>query len=1299
MIKHSSHLQALAAALLLTLSGGVLGAAAPATPNTIDLSATPPDLTLAVAPNLILTYDDSGSMSVSYVPGILGDGDPQYGLNAGYIKDPASGGKMCTWYGVTGTGTTAFKDPIPGIHPWAFSAAVNTLYYDPNVTYTPPRKIDGTAMPDSKYTAAWNDGIAANSGGSTAARDLSTAYQVSWSGSTPRPDVIRNAAAASASTACAAAARITDKNSADYNLSIGYMPFPTGASRAFYYVLKSGVDASNTANLYKPANYTAVDVGALTATQQTNFANWYSYYRSRNLAARTSVSRAFQAIPSNIRIQWQRLNTSGLANSAILKSLSDATQRTNFFKFLYASAPSGGTPTRGATERVMRYLGPGNANNNDNDPYYDSFYKKELTCRRNYHLLVTDGGWKDDYTAASTKNGVTTPEKYFTLNSVANAATAATDQNADQAAITLPDGRKYVPTSKAATIFGSGPDQTGRPGFADQAFYYWATPLRTFAKNNVVPYIPDKTTGITGDPVTTAIGNDPTKLPDEVYFNPANDPATWPHLTQFIVAFGLGGSLNFPGDLKALRQGTKVWTAWDSAAAMNELQDVPEKADDTWHAAINSRGGLFSANNPQQLIDQLLAVINSIVTRETAPVASALNTAVLGVNAVTYVTGFNSTDYSGSVVAKSVDGSGNVGAVLWDAAALLDARAPSDRVILTSAFNSSKKLVGTAFTWSDTSDLGVNLKTVDSRYTSDGNAQKRTDYLRGLRTDENTTFRARGSVVGAIIDSQAVYVAYPAAGYSDSWPASDPESATDSSKKPLYSYTAFANTWAKRAPTLYVGANDGMLHAFDATLASDKYTGAASDTVDRAPSPGKERWAYIPNAVFNHLYDLTVVNNYKFIPTVDATPVVRDVFFSSGTQGWHSILIGGLRMGGRGVYALDITDPSATEAGASSKVLWEFNSSVASTTAGNPANLGYTYGRPNVGRLANKKWVVLIPSGYFPTGTDCTAVPAACNTTSSLFVVDAQTGALIKELKTPAGTTSYGLASPVLGDYNSDQVDDVAFAGDLQGQLWRFDLTNADPTKWTVDLAYQPSTDHLGKRPITVMPRLFADPNSQNFIVVFGTGKYLGGSDNTIDSTTPVQGVYGIREAGKTGQAAVQEGSLIQQKMTEVDQIRGLTTKAVPLVDANNKAVGGWYFDLVVTDSNNNVTDAGERVVVDPTALFDSGRAIITTLIPTGSDPCEPDRQGAVLVVDAATGGAGAGVGFGDIKNWPSDFSQAGARVTNVPTNGQLPAASQVGGGQIYLPGISLSKSGATFGFGDAIWRRRSWRVLNNGNN
>jgi type IV pilus assembly protein PilY1 len=1297
MTKPSSNLKSLSLALLLTLSGGVFAAAAPV-PTTVDLSATPPDLTLAVAPNLILTYDDSGSMAVSYVPGIIGDGDPQYGLNAGYIKDPASNGKMCTWYGVTDSSKNGFKDPIPGVHPWAYSAAVNTLYYDPSVTYTPPKQSDGSAMPDSSYTAAWVDGIAANTGGSKTTLNLKTAYQVSWSGSTPRPDVIRYAAASSSSTLCAPA-RINDKNSADNGLSVGYMPFPTKAARAFYYVLNTGVDATNPANLYKVANYTAVDVGTLTTAQQTNFANWYSYYRSRNLAARSSVSRAFQAIPSNIRVQWQRLNTSGLSNSAVLKSLSDATQKTNFFKFLYASAPNGGTPTRGATERVMRYLGPTNANNDDKDPYYDSFYKKELTCRRNYHLLVTDGGWKDDYTAANSKAG--TPEKYWTLNSVANASVAAPNQNADQSSITaLPDGRPYDPTSAAAKIFGSGPDQTGRPGFADQAFYYWATPLRTFAKNNVVPYIPDKTTGVTGDPVTGAIGNDPTKLPDEVYFNPANDPATWPHLTQFIVAFGLGGSLNFPGDLMALRKGTKVWTAWDAAGAMNELQDVPEKADDTWHAAINSRGGLFSANNPQQLIDQLLAVINSIVTRETAPVASALNTAVLGVNAVTYVTGFNSTDYSGSVVAKSVDASGNVGAVLWDAAALLDARTPSNRVILTSAFDSTKKLVGTAFTWSATSDLGKNLAAVDSRYTSDGNAQKRTDYLRGVRTDESTTFRVRGSVVGAIIDSQAVYVAYPAAGYSDTWAAGDPESGKDSSGKLLYSYTAFATQWAKRAPTLYVGANDGMLHAFDATLASDKYTGnATTDTVDRVPSPGAERWAYIPNAIFNHLYDLTRLTDFTFIPTVDATPVVRDVFFSSGTKGWHSILLGGLRMGGRGVYALDITDPSASEAGAANKVLWEFNSSVASTTAGNPANLGYTYGRPNVGRLANKKWVVLIPSGYFPTGTDCTAVPAACNTTSSLFVVNAQTGELIKELKTPAGTKSYGLASPVLGDYDSDQVDDVAFAGDLQGQLWRFDLSDADPANWKVDLAYQPSTAHLGNRPITVMPRLFADPNSQNFIVIFGTGKYLGGSDNTIDSTTPVQGVYGIREPGKSGQAAVAESSLIQQTMTEVDSIRGLTTKAVPLTDADGKPYGGWYFDLVIKDGNNNVTDAGERVVVDPTALFDSGRAIITTLIPTGSDPCEPDRQGAVLVVDAATGGAGAGVGFGTIANWPADYAQAGARVTNVPTNGQLPAASQVGGGQIYLPGISLSKSGTTFGFGDAIWRRRSWRVLNNGNN
>src|SRR6185312_3816907 len=541
------------------------------------------------------------------------------------------------------------------------------------------------------------------------------------------------------------------------------------------------------------------------------------------------------------------------------------------------------------------------------------------------------------------------------------------------------------------------------------------------------------------------------------------------------------------------------------------------------------------------------------------------------------------------------------------------------------------------------------------------------------------------SVFGAVINAQALYVARPTGGYRDSWPAGSPEATAAANGK---SYEQFRFDHAKRAPTVYVAANDGMLHAFDATTGD---TDPA--TVDVTPAPGRERWAYVPYSAWGRLAGWSSQNNFDFMPSVDGTPVSRDVFFGSA---WHTILVSGLRLGGRGVYALDISDADASESNPGAKVLWEFQH----------ANLGYTFGRPNIGRQASGKWVVLVPGGYFPStmAVDCTK-PAnsgnpVCNTYSSLFVLDAQTGALLKELKTPGGITSYGLSTPVLGDYENDQIDDVAFAGDLQGNVWRYDLTDTSPDNWKTELFFKPKV--AGDRPVTVMPRLFSDPVSGGFMVVFGTGRYLSGSDNKIDTNTKVQAVYGIRDSGNAGQTVVVDGGaatpLVAQTLTEVDSIRGLTTNPVPAASGAGTPIRGWYIELFIPGAGSgSQLNKGERVVVDATALFDTNRAIITTLIPQDNDPCDPAPQGAVLLVDAATGGAAQGVDFGTVSGWPTGYAQAGALVRNPPTGGFLPAATTMGGGQIYLPGVSLKKDGSTVGFGDTYWRRRSWRSLGSG--
>jgi len=1236
--------------------------------GTVDLSSTPPELTPAVAPNIILTYDDSNSMRNTYVPAYIGDGEIKYGERQGRITDPRTGEAMCGWYSADGSQV---------MHPWNFSPAVNTIYYDELQTYVVPNKPDGTPMEAGSFTAAWDDGVAANTGGSRLVTNLLVDYSISWGGNTIWPKIIYPA-----STAHPASGQCGVEN--------GYMPFPfsnpdDGTAPAFFYRFKG--DRTRRVDLFDPGKYEAVNVATLSDAQKKNFAIWYGFYRTRNQVARSSLARAFESVPRSIRMQWQRLTSDKLDNTAVIRPLSDATQFRKLMDFLYASVPVEGTPTRSSMARVATYFGLGNARLAETNPYFDVGSGRELSCRRNYSLLVTDGGWNGD--AGFTES--------WSDAAVLGGGTGAVAANPDQRATTLPDGRRYDPGATAAMIYGSGPSQLERSGFADVAFHYWATDLRPDLRNNVSPYLSDRTTGVTGPMVTTPIGSDAASLPDEVYFNPANDPATWQHLSQFIVTFGLAGQLNFPGDLTDLRKGAKTWSDWASWPN-SENADTPAKVDDTWHAAVNSRGELFNANNPQQLIDQIKRVINSIVSRAGSTTAGTLSSTVLGADASYFRTGFSSDDWSGQVQAVRIDESGNIGTTRWSAGELLDARVGSadDRTILTSTDTGAGH--GTAFKGAE---VVAALRAADPEFGDDTVAADRLGWLRGSRVNEGTQFRRRSSILGAVVNAQPVYVAYPASGYRDAFPSRPseprvpaPEMAKASDGRLLHSYEQFVADHMKRAPTLYVAANDGMLHAFDATM-----EGTDPAQVDVPSHPGNERWAYVPHAVYGNLRGMSALAGYQYTPTVDGTPVVRDVFFSEGNQvGWHSLLVAGLRLGGRGVYALDVThaDASETGSGPAGKVLWEFSHTSGANSGS--ANLGYTFGRPNIGRLANGKWVVLVPSGYFP---DESAEPAASNAFSSLFVLDARTGTVLRELRTPtniagADIVSNGLTTPVLGDYEGDQVDEVAFAGDLQGNVWRFDLSDESPSNWKVDLLFKPAV--AGERPVTVMPRLFPDPATRHFVVVFGTGKYLGSSDNIVDASTKVQAVYGIRDPGVAGAQPVAEGvtPMVQQQLYEKGDVRGLTRNAVPLVDAAGNRVGGWYFLLQVFGTDGKQTNAGERVVVDATALFDSNRAIVTTLIPQKSDPCNPATQGAVLVVDAVTGGAASGVDLGVMAGWNVDFAQAGARITNAPTGGSLPATVRVGGGQVYLPSVTLSADGSTFSVGDALWRRRSWRVLNN---
>ncbi|GLQ89390.1 pilus assembly protein [Dyella flagellata] len=681
----------------------------------------------------------------------------------------------------------------------------------------------------------------------------------------------------------------------------------------------------------------------------------------------------------------------------------------------------------------------------------------------------------------------------------------------------------------------------------------------------------------------------------------------------------------------------------------------------------------------------------------------ALDGNVLTAGTLAFLGGYDPDDWSGRLKAVSLNADGAATGVVWDAAAMLtDPRAtpPASRTILTASRRETGEIVGIAF---EPESIFDDYQTERLMLPQPGlgadTRQARVAYLRGVRTLEREgCLRPRSSVLGAIIHSQAVYVGPPSGRYASSWPTKIGGTSVPAPENEfmVQGYATFVSANAKRMPMLYVAANDGMLHAFQAPVptCTAKDAQGQCSTYAVAQEAGKERWAYVPRAAYGKLGNLTHARDFRFQPTVDATPVTRDVFFSQhGQREWHSLLVGGLGLGGRGAYALDITKPeSASEAHPERTVLWEFDADAPPGMAQTgaiyaPADLGYTYGQPAIARLANGRWAVLVPGGYF---ADCGKPdrPAQCveasgtpPSYSALFVLDAQTGVVIAELKTPAkeGVFSYGLATPVLGDYDNDQVDDIAFAGDLAGNLWRFDLSSPNPAHWSVALAYRPATQ--GAQAITVMPRLFPDPATNRFIVVFGTGKYLGSGDKR-DATT--QSIYGIRDRvdGKGQPLTAARDNLQPQTLSEetvTDAVSGssatlrtLTSNPVPM------RAGGWRIDLDVV--------AGERVVSTPTALFNTNTVLVSSLIPDGDTP-----SAAIMAIDAATGGARAIVNF-------ANGSYVGAQIEHPPASGMLPMAMLPGGGKLIMPGMNLKagKGGLDLPLSlDApLWRRRSWSLL-----
>ena len=1130
------------------------------------------------------------------------------------------------------------------------------------------------------------------------------------------------------------------------------------------------------AALYTASNWEAVSVPV---SQYQNFANWYAYYRYRNVMARSAMARVFGVIggtsAANVRVTWQNLGNNSNFNSpnpqlpltSIITNLDDNSTfaqsgggsgtvgyRHAFFNWIFNVAASNGTPSRQALKRVGTFI-TSNTSTNLSNPFWQpdaslSAGGQELACRQNFHMLMTDGlynGGTVTVTGADSSSNATLPTGFLSAADPSVYTAAASNSNA--------------PT----TVFGhsnwSG-DGDGSSTYSDMSFYYWVTNLRPdmlakYPKDLVPPYFPDQTTGVTAATATVDPA-DPGATP-EVFWNPANDPATWPHLVQFAVTLGAFGNLTYSNDMdcnkntnglgvgkndqcflrtgNANSSGSVGWPQPNGAG--NSGNGIAANIDDLWHAALNSRGSFFVATDPSSLVQHLADIISSVLARAQSSTATSVSNAIQGANTKGYSAGYDSGSWNGYIYKLTLDPSTAVStAAEWDAGCIMTGGTfepiaptptlpprgqckvstppptPPARIIFT-AMKSGSSLVGVPFEWSslgtteqgylnlDPTTTDVNSATgqvnttpiVTAPATNDGNGTDRVDYLRGKRDNETTPtsetlprqFRIRRSLLGPVIASQPYYVAGPVGGHQDIYPVGSPEQAAAApctaglTATGCNSYEKFVKANINRRPMLYVGANDGMMHAFDALT-------------------GSEVWAYVPNMLYGNgqLTQLTNPAN-TLVAGVDDTPVINDVFFTTDSQ-WHSILIGTMRLGGRGIYALDITDQTTpgSESAAAGKFLWEF-------TNLNDADLGYTYSSANLARLHNGKWVVVLTSGYFPQklqvqsstyGKNSTpdTAPGASSTVSHMWILDAATGALIRKIDTPATIKSYGLSTPVLTDFGLDQIDDVAVAGDLAGNLWRFDLTNTDPTKWSVEAMFQTytstapcsssNTSGLGCEPITVMPQVFGDPVTGSVIYVFGSGQYLGPSDRTASSVLGTNHFFGVRDYGTgSGKYPMHESDLASQTLTQdASGVRSLTANTVPATN------GGWMIPLNVSWVN------GERNVVRATRLASAGIAVLYSLIPgANNDPCTPGRLGAVMAVQAASGGPIIPPAA------PGGSSPVGAIVVNPPATGGGASLSPQGGGTLLIPGVSLPgnvNNPYSIDGGLPIWRRTSWRELLN---
>ena len=890
---------------------------------------------------------------------------------------------------------------------------------------------------------------------------------------------------------------------------------------------------------------------------------------------------------NQFRLAWQSFacndipSSSGNCNNQNAIGKFSGTKKTNFGTWLNALTATGSTPSQVLVWNAGKYLqktgndSPWNATpgTSDNSP---------LSCRRSYHIFLTDGGWNFGYADAGligtefqTDMSVSSSnsDHYIKNYDGKDSLTLPTPAPASGERPSSPYGTQtYSSTNSQTNIYRDSygsrivsaqinkkTQYYAYPTLADISFYFWSEDLQKAIANEVNPKIRK-----TGNQ-TFEVGKKNTTLSE--FWNPQNDPAEWQHLVQYTIGYG-----NTASTLSQVNTTSPQWsggtfgmydtgfsslvvgnTKWDdvtsSTADSNNSTYGYDKIrpQELWHMAINSRGKYYPVSG--DLTAVFKDIFDDLIVDTSAPITgfTSASGSVSRVGTQSYQTSYiaaddpNSNDnrWYGFVTSDYINTSGisvmnpdwgqntsnNKATSTADKLDSLNSTAINNRLIL-SFNNLSSTPQGISFKWSNlssstnnataTQKMWMNKGTAGTATTvqGDGRGEDRVNFIRGDRSKEsasystsNTTanFRNRKSRQGDIVNSAIWYVGSPANGYASN------------------SYQSFISANRDRLPMLYVGGNDGMLHGFSA-------------------KDGTEKIAYIPHGVVQNLASLADTG-YVHRYYVDGSPMSGDIDVGSTTADWRTYLVGTLGAGGRGYFVLDVTKPGPTppaagstsvapatnfsESNAASLVVMDKTAAAISDAAGTSkpldtnvdSDIGHIFGSPVVSesnfqrtlqitKMNNGRWAFISGNGYNSVNERPVLLIQYLDGDKSLVKIPAVL----------TGTTEAvqnGLSSPQLLDVNADGSPDFAYAGDLRGNLWKFDISSATASNWGVAFSgnplftanYTSSTGSSSRQPITAPPTLRNNRTVGGLMVAFGTGRNLTEADRT---DTSVQTVYSV---------------------------------------------------------------------------------------------------------------------------------------------------------------------------------------------